>query len=122
MYWVKSSLIAVILSSIYVSLAMLCATSVASVSVTTFPTSLRLVMIYFIFVYYSNTMKLMYFRAMAAAIGLMAGRIGSVLGNILLPTLLSYGCLPPFIFVCGMSMIACFLSFILPETKNKSLE
>lgn len=36
---------------------------------------------------------------MAVSLGLMIGRAGSLIGNVLLPILLDFGCFPPFLMI-----------------------
>ncbi|CAH0724053.1 unnamed protein product, partial [Brenthis ino] len=63
------------------ALTALCGSSLSSIAVDLFPTSLRV---------------------MAMAIFLMTGRVGTILGTVIFPALIDYGCLPPFMVIGGV--------------------
>ncbi|XP_056637816.1 synaptic vesicle glycoprotein 2B-like isoform X1 [Diorhabda sublineata] len=61
-------------------------------------------------------------RTIALSIHLTSGRAGTLIGNIVFPYLLHWGCLPPFLFI-GLFTFACGLfSFCYPNVENRALQ
>ncbi|CAH2085953.1 unnamed protein product [Euphydryas editha] len=83
------------------ALTSLCSASLSSIAVDLFPTSLRV---------------------MAMAIFLMTGRVGTILGTVIFPALINFGCLPPFITISAVLSLCGLTCFFLPNTTLKKLE
>ncbi|XP_043866435.1 synaptic vesicle glycoprotein 2B isoform X1 [Drosophila mojavensis] len=99
MYWSSSSATTVALASIFVSMGSISSTSLISASLSMFPTALR---------------------TMIVSLSMMIGRMGSLLGNIFFPALMTTGCLPPFLMVSCFMFTGCLLASFLP-VKNKAV-
>ncbi|XP_017872285.1 PREDICTED: synaptic vesicle glycoprotein 2B [Drosophila arizonae] len=99
MYWSSSSTTTVALASIFVSMGSISGTSLISASLSMFPTALR---------------------TMIVSLSMMVGRMGSLLGNIFFPALMTTGCLPPFLMVSCFMFTGCLLASFLP-VKNKAV-
>ncbi|XP_060663971.1 uncharacterized protein LOC132796726 [Drosophila nasuta] len=99
MYWSSSAATTVALASIFVTMGSISATSVISASLSMFPTALR---------------------TMIVSLSMMVGRMGSLLGNIFFPALMSLGCVPPFLMISFFMYFACLLASFLPM-KNKAV-
>jgi MFS family permease len=78
MYWAKSSLTTLILSSIYVTISSVSTTALVGTIVALFPTSTR---------------------TMVVSLTMMFGRLGAMIGNVLFPHLIELGCMPPFLMI-----------------------
>ncbi|XP_045449325.1 synaptic vesicle glycoprotein 2B-like [Melitaea cinxia] len=83
------------------ALTSLCSAALSSIAVDLFPTSLRV---------------------MAMALFLMTGRIGTILGTVIFPALINFGCLPPFIAISAVLSLCGLTCFFLPNTTLKKLE
>ncbi|XP_050679330.1 synaptic vesicle glycoprotein 2B-like [Leptidea sinapis] len=59
-------------------------------------------------------------RALAFAIVIIVGRIGSLLGNVLFPVLLKMGCMAPFFTLSGASLCLSGLVFFLPDPNKEN--
>nr|XP_026498424.1 synaptic vesicle glycoprotein 2A-like [Vanessa tameamea] len=79
----------------------LCSATLSSIAVDLFPTSLRV---------------------MAMATFLMSGRVGTILGTVIFPALIDFGCLPPFITIGAVLSLCGISCFFLPNTTLKKLE
>lgn len=53
---------------------------------------------------------------------MMAGRFGTISGNLIFPALLSISCFPPFLTIGGVTLFCTLLTLILPNTDMKALE
>lgn len=80
-YWSRSVLATLAMSSIYVGMCGVAATAVTSVVVDLFPTSMR---------------------SMTLSLTLMMGEVGATIGNILFPILLDLSCVLPFFLLGGV--------------------
>ncbi|XP_045767120.1 synaptic vesicle glycoprotein 2B-like [Maniola jurtina] len=83
------------------ALTSLCSAALSSIAVDLFPTSLRV---------------------MALATFLMNGRLGTIMGTVIFPALMDFGCLPPFITIAVVLIICGLACFFLPNTTLKKLE
>ncbi|XP_023944576.1 synaptic vesicle glycoprotein 2B-like [Bicyclus anynana] len=83
------------------ALTSLCSATLSSIAVELFPTSLRV---------------------MAMATFLMTGRVGTIMGTVIFPALMEFGCLPPFMTIAVVLMICGLACFFLPNTTLKKLE
>ncbi|XP_075157922.1 uncharacterized protein LOC142231188 [Haematobia irritans] len=101
LYWSSSTIATLIITSIYVSLGSMSATSSIGTSVNLFPTSLR---------------------TMIVSLTMMIGRMGSILGNLLFPIFMSFGCIPPFVMVGVVMYLGCLLAAFLPSTNKLDLK
>nr|XP_022910461.1 synaptic vesicle glycoprotein 2B-like [Onthophagus taurus] len=61
-------------------------------------------------------------RTIAVSMVMMAGRSGSMVGNITFPMLLQLGCWEPFFTIGGFVLVSTVITFFLPKTDMKSLE
>ncbi|XP_061395350.1 synaptic vesicle glycoprotein 2B-like [Musca vetustissima] len=101
LYWSSSSLTTLIITSIYSALGSMSATSSIGTSVNLFPTSLR---------------------TMIVSLTMMIGRMGSILGNVMFPIFMSFGCIPPFVMVGVVMYLGCLLAAFLPSTNKLELK
>ncbi|XP_005183904.2 putative metabolite transport protein YwtG [Musca domestica] len=101
LYWSSSSLTTLIITSMYSALGSMSATSSIGTSVNLFPTSLR---------------------TMIVSLTMMIGRMGSILGNVLFPIFMSFGCIPPFVMVGVVMYLGCLLAAFLPSTNKVELK
>ncbi|CAG9860342.1 unnamed protein product [Phyllotreta striolata] len=60
-------------------------------------------------------------RTMALSVHLMAGRLGTLIGNVTFPYLVHLGCLPPFLFIGLFGFTCGMLSSLYPSIENKPL-
>ncbi|CAH1176296.1 unnamed protein product [Phaedon cochleariae] len=60
-------------------------------------------------------------RTSALCLHLMFGRIGTVVGNVILPQLLLIGCAPPIFFLGSIVFVSAILTTLYPSTENKPL-
>ncbi|KAG7201620.1 hypothetical protein KM043_004360 [Ampulex compressa] len=97
MNWSTSALLTLVLSCLYVGMTTTTCSVVIAVTVNLFPTSLR---------------------TMAVSLEMMTGRIGSMLGNLLFPVLLSWGCLAPIIGLGSFSLMCIVLTCFIPKVKD----
>ncbi|XP_046738742.1 uncharacterized protein LOC124407011 [Diprion similis] len=96
--WSPSSDVTLAIFSIYLMFTSIAVTSIISFTVDLMPTSLR---------------------ATAVSLTMSIGRIGSMIGNLLFPLLLSTGCMVPFIFVGGFLLVCFVLSIFIPKPPEK---
>ncbi|XP_017057402.1 synaptic vesicle glycoprotein 2A isoform X2 [Drosophila ficusphila] len=100
LYFVKTALVTMIVSAIYLTLMGICATTVIGMSVVIFPTLMRTMVLLLIMTF---------------------GRLGSVSGNLLLPIFMQLGCLAPFIWLCVLMSIAFLFSLFLKVDDQQAL-
>ncbi|XP_015610531.1 synaptic vesicle glycoprotein 2B [Cephus cinctus] len=94
MIWASERFIILFLSCLYVGILTTLINVVIGVAVEVFPTTLR---------------------TMAVSLTMMLGRVGSLLGNLLFPVLLTYGCIYPIIELSGFIAFAMLLTLVLPK-------
>ncbi|KAI8129156.1 Synaptic vesicle glycoprotein 2A, partial [Lucilia cuprina] len=97
LYWSNSGLMTLIISSIFITICSISTSSLLGLVIALFPTTLRSIVI---------------------AVGLMFGRLGALSGNLLFPVFVELGCLPPFLMVGVILILASALSCILPSEKK----
>ncbi|XP_037727424.1 synaptic vesicle glycoprotein 2C isoform X2 [Drosophila subpulchrella] len=100
LYFVKTSLMTMIISAIYLTLMGICATTIIGMSVVIFPTLMRTMVLLLIMTF---------------------GRLGSVSGNLLLPIFMQLSCLAPFLWLCSLMCIAFLFSVFLKVDDQQSL-
>ncbi|GBP59831.1 Synaptic vesicle glycoprotein 2C [Eumeta japonica] len=61
-------------------------------------------------------------RVMALATFLMSGRMGTIIGTVAFPALLSFGCFPPFIVISTILLTCAAACVLIPNTNMKKLE
>ncbi|XP_037296767.1 synaptic vesicle glycoprotein 2C isoform X2 [Manduca sexta] len=93
-----SSLAVVLMVTAALALTALSSSSLSSICVDLFPT------------------------VMAMATFFMCGRVGTVIGTIVFPALISYGCIPPFATIAAVLAVCGVASFLVPNTTLKKLE
>ncbi|KAH8381388.1 hypothetical protein KR093_003933, partial [Drosophila rubida] len=81
LYWSVNSLMTLLVSSAFVTVACVSFSSLLSAVVAHFPTQLRSIVV---------------------SITMMCGRLGSISGNLLFPIFIQIGCLPPFVMVAAV--------------------
>ncbi|KAH8413996.1 hypothetical protein KR222_000696, partial [Zaprionus bogoriensis] len=81
LYWSVSSLMTIIISSAFITVAGVSFSSLLGTVVALFPTQLRSIVV---------------------ATTMMCGRLGALSGNMLFPVLVQIGCLPPFVMVASV--------------------
>ncbi|KAG5672794.1 hypothetical protein PVAND_002887 [Polypedilum vanderplanki] len=101
LYWAKNSLSTLLLSGGYISISSLSSTTVVSSVVSLFPTSTR---------------------TMTVSLLMMFGRLGAIIGNLLFPLLLSYGCFPPFSMISLTALVCSAICLLIPKTNKKPLQ
>ncbi|KAH8311316.1 hypothetical protein KR044_005617, partial [Drosophila immigrans] len=89
LYWSVNSLMTLLVSSAFVTVACVSFSSLLGAVVALFPTQLRSIVV---------------------AIAMMCGRLGALSGNLLFPVFIQIGCLPPFVMVAAV-MISKINSF-----------
>ncbi|XP_023021405.2 synaptic vesicle glycoprotein 2B isoform X2 [Leptinotarsa decemlineata] len=100
LYFSQGTIPTIALSSAFVGLGNMSGNVMLSIIVDLFPTTLR---------------------TFTVAIVMCWARAGAMGGNLLVPTLLNWGCAPLFLVVGGFIAGAGFLGFLLPNTENKPL-
>ncbi|XP_043470410.1 synaptic vesicle glycoprotein 2B-like isoform X1 [Leptopilina heterotoma] len=100
MQWSPNTLITLIITCIYSGVQSACVNLSISITVDLFPTTLR---------------------TMAVSLIMMTGRIGALLGNIMFPVLLEYGCFVPIIALAFFILLCIVLTFFIPKP-NKNLK
>ncbi|XP_053680500.1 putative metabolite transport protein YwtG [Anopheles nili] len=101
LYWARSSLVTLILSSCYITICSIASTALVGAVVAMFPTSMR---------------------TMVVSLTMMFGRTGSIIGNVVFPYLMALGCLPPFIMIGAIVIVVAMVSRLLPRTVKKPLQ
>ncbi|KAH8247550.1 hypothetical protein KR038_006154, partial [Drosophila bunnanda] len=100
LYFVKTSLVTMLVSATYLTLMGICATTVIGMSVVIFPTLMRTMVLLLIMTF---------------------GRLGSVSGNILLPVFMQMSCLAPFLWLIVLMSIAFLCSLFLKFDDQQAL-
>ncbi|XP_068153587.1 putative transporter SVOPL [Drosophila tropicalis] len=100
LYFSKTTLTTLILSSIYLTMMGVCATTIISMSVVIFPTLMRTMVLLLIMTF---------------------GRLGSVVGNVSLPIFMQISCVAPFLWLCTLMTIAFTFSLFLKVDVQQSL-
>lgn len=95
--WSPDTLLTLILTSVFIGLTNTTHNIIIAVTVIMFPTSLR---------------------AIAVSLVMSAGRIGSVIGNLVFPILLAQGCLAPIIQLACLILLCSIFTCFLPSTKK----
>ncbi|XP_075157921.1 uncharacterized protein LOC142231187 [Haematobia irritans] len=101
LYWSSSTLTTLIITSLYMSMASIATSSSVTTSVTVFPTTSRTIIV-------SSSMT--------------CGRVGTILGNLLFPMLMSLGCVPPIIMLAGVMYFTSLLACTMPNIKRIQLK
>lgn len=101
LYWSRSSLTILALSSIYITTASIGSTALVGSVVAMFPTSMR---------------------TMVVSLTMMFGRTGSIIGNLLFPYLMSLGCWPPFVMIGSIQIVVALAALTIPRTLKKPLQ
>ncbi|XP_058813071.1 synaptic vesicle glycoprotein 2B-like isoform X2 [Topomyia yanbarensis] len=101
LYWAKSSLSILALSSAYITIASIGSTALVGSVVAMFPTSMR---------------------TMVVSLTMMFGRTGSIIGNLLFPYLMSLGCWPPFLMIGIIQIVVSLIATTIPRTLKKPLQ
>uniref|UniRef100_A0A182VRC7 Major facilitator superfamily (MFS) profile domain-containing protein n=1 Tax=Anopheles minimus TaxID=112268 RepID=A0A182VRC7_9DIPT len=101
LYWARSSLVTLILSSCYITICSIASTALIGAVVAMFPTSMR---------------------TMVVSLTMMFGRTGSIIGNVVFPYLMALGCLPPFVMIGAIVIAVAMVSRLLPRTVKKPLQ
>uniref|UniRef100_A0A182RT93 MFS domain-containing protein n=1 Tax=Anopheles funestus TaxID=62324 RepID=A0A182RT93_ANOFN len=101
LYWARSSLVTLILSSCYITICSIASTALVGAVVAMFPTSMR---------------------TMVVSLTMMFGRTGSIIGNVMFPYLMALGCLPPFVMIGAIVIAVAMVSRLLPRTVKKPLQ
>ncbi|XP_017104187.2 synaptic vesicle glycoprotein 2B [Drosophila bipectinata] len=94
LYFSVSSLMTLIISATFLTICGIAVSSLLGAVVALFPTQLRTVVV---------------------AIAMMCGRFGALSGNLLFPVFIQIGCLPPFIMVSSVLILAGVLSILVPN-------
>ncbi|XP_031832422.1 synaptic vesicle glycoprotein 2C [Nomia melanderi] len=96
MNWSTNIWVTMAITCIFVGLMLTTVNMAIGIAVILFPTSLRTI---------------------AVSLVMTSGRIGSVIGNILFPVLLEYGCLAPMIALSGFVLMCIVLGCLLPSRR-----
>lgn len=94
LYFSVSSLMTLIIAATFLTICGIAVSSLLGAVVALFPTQLRTVVV---------------------AIAMMCGRFGALSGNLLFPVFIQIGCLPPFIMVSSVLILAGVLSILVPN-------
>ncbi|XP_051169662.1 synaptic vesicle glycoprotein 2C-like [Leptopilina boulardi] len=100
MQWSPNTLVTLLITCIYCGVQSASVNLSISITVDLFPTTLR---------------------TMAVSLIMMTGRIGALLGNIMFPVLLEYGCFVPIIALASFILLCIVLTFFIPKP-NKNLK
>ncbi|XP_059223998.1 uncharacterized protein LOC106093137 [Stomoxys calcitrans] len=101
LYWSSSTLTTLIITSLYMSMASIATSSSVTTSVTVYPTTSRTIIV-------SSAMT--------------CGRIGTILGNLLFPMLMSLGCIPPIVMFAAVMYLTSILACTMPNIKKIDLK
>ncbi|XP_069704226.1 synaptic vesicle glycoprotein 2B-like [Periplaneta americana] len=99
LYFVNTEVGIVALASLFIATTGVCVNMLNSIVVENIPTQLR---------------------AMAVCLSLMSGRLGVTVFSLVIGVLLEAECSAVFIMYCGMAIVACVLSCLLPKGPSKS--
>ncbi|XP_034098230.2 probable metabolite transport protein CsbC isoform X2 [Drosophila albomicans] len=97
LYWSINSLTTIIISSVFVTVSDVAISSLIGAVVALFPIQLR---------------------SLVVAIAMMFGRLGALSGNLLFPVFVQIGCMPPFVMVASVMLLAAVLSYFMPNPKR----
>ncbi|XP_034485625.1 synaptic vesicle glycoprotein 2B-like [Drosophila innubila] len=97
LYWSVNSLSTIVISSAFVTVSGVAVSSLLGAVVALFPTQLR---------------------SLVVAIAMMFGRLGALSGNLLFPIFIQIGCVPPFVMVASVMLLAALLSIFVPNPKK----
>ncbi|XP_046815790.1 synaptic vesicle glycoprotein 2B-like [Vespa crabro] len=97
--WSTSYLLTLGLTCLFVGIMMTTLNIVVGATVLLFPTSLR---------------------TMAVSLVMMIGRSGSLIGNVVFPVLLEYGCIAPIMTIACFPLFGIVLAYFIPNSKNKN--
>ncbi|XP_033328680.2 uncharacterized protein LOC117221661 [Megalopta genalis] len=95
--WSTNTVITLGLTCVFVGLTNISLNIVVAAAVILFPTSLR---------------------TMAVSLVMTSGRIGSIIGNVLFPVLLAYGCIAPILTLSGFLLSCIALTCLLPRSRK----
>ncbi|XP_014468202.1 PREDICTED: synaptic vesicle glycoprotein 2B-like [Dinoponera quadriceps] len=95
--WATDMLVTLVLTCLFVGLLSETFNVLVGATVLLFPTSLR---------------------AMAVSMEMMVGRLGSMIGNLVFPVLLAYGCVAPIINLGCFTLLCIVLTCFLPSTRK----
>ncbi|XP_012227333.2 synaptic vesicle glycoprotein 2B-like [Linepithema humile] len=98
--WSTNTLTTLVLTCLNLGLLCLTFNVVVGATVLLFPTSLR---------------------AMAVSMQMIVGRIGAMLGNLIFPILLAYGCVTPIINLACFTLLCILLTYFLPSTRKHAV-
>ncbi|GAB1864206.1 Major facilitator superfamily (MFS) profile domain-containing protein [Camponotus japonicus] len=98
--WSTNTLVTLILTCLYVGLFNKGFNIIIGATVLLFPTSLR---------------------AMAVSMEMIVGRIGTIIGNLVFPVLLEYGCVAPIINMICFNLLCIVLTCFLPSTHKHAV-
>ncbi|EFN72217.1 hypothetical protein EAG_15227 [Camponotus floridanus] len=98
--WSTNTLVTLILTCLYVGLFNKGYNITVSATVLLFPTSLR---------------------AMAVSMEMLVGRIGTIVGNLVFPVLLEYGCVAPIINLICFNLLCIVLTCFIPNTRKHAV-
>ncbi|XP_037943092.1 synaptic vesicle glycoprotein 2B-like [Teleopsis dalmanni] len=97
LYWSSSGLTTLVISSLFIAVCSVSTSTLLSVIVTLFPTTLR---------------------TLVVSCAMMFGRLGALSGNMLFPVFIEIGCISPFLMVGLVLFCAGSLACILPSPKK----
>ena len=97
MNWSTNMLLTLLLTCLFLGMTTMAVNVVVGTTIVLFPTSLR---------------------AIAVSLVMSSGRTGSIMGNLLFPVLLQYGCLAPVIELAVFVLSCIVLTYILPLSKE----
>ncbi|XP_015181733.1 PREDICTED: synaptic vesicle glycoprotein 2B-like [Polistes dominula] len=104
MIWSTSYTLTLTLTCLFVGIMMTSLNIIVGVTVLLFPTTLR---------------------TMAVSLVMIIGRSGSLIGNVVFPVLLEYGCIAPIMTIACFPLLGIVLAFFIPSSKikkNKNVE
>ncbi|KAK2580653.1 hypothetical protein KPH14_007759 [Odynerus spinipes] len=99
MTWSTNAILTLALTCLYVGVMNTTLNIVIGAAVILFPTSLR---------------------TMAVSLEMIMGRIGSLIGNVVFPVLLQYGCMTPIFTIACFPLFGIVLAFFIPKEKRKT--
>ncbi|XP_058797414.1 synaptic vesicle glycoprotein 2B-like [Phymastichus coffea] len=95
--WSKNAILTLFFMSLFVGCLSATVQLCSSVTVTLFPTTMR---------------------TMAVSLTMMTGRIGSLIGNILFPVFLQYGCIVALLSISSLVAVAFILTLFIPKPRG----
>ncbi|VVC44488.1 Hypothetical protein CINCED_3A025275 [Cinara cedri] len=100
LYFITSSIENLVLSSIFEAFSSIGISLLYCITVELFPTE---------------------YRGMAASIGTMFGKVGALMGNILIGVFIDVHCIVPIIVSCSFLIISALLVLVLPKTRKTNI-